>query len=113
MIQPTRTAKMLIVSTTTSDEDEAERLAGSIIEGRLAACVQIVPRITSVYFWGGELTRGSECLLLIKTTSEKFSDVERFIIENHSYAVPEILSVRVDRVSEAYADWVNEYLGKQ
>ena len=99
-----------IVFTTVSSLDEAETLAAKIVEQRLAACVQIVPAVTSVYFWEGEVRREEERMLLIKTLAEKFDALEAFIQANHSYGLPEIVGVEAEHISKPYLDWLTEYL---
>lgn len=102
---------MLIVLVTTPNEAEAESLAARIVEARLAACVQILPRMTSVYVWEGKLQKDAEHLLLIKTLPEKYDELEAFIIANHSYDVPEIVAIDAERVSGPYLAWLNGVLG--
>ena len=97
---------MLVVFTTASNAEEAERLARAIVESKLAACVQILPKMTSVYFWEGAVQTEAENLLLIKTLEEKFDALSEFIRANHSYEVPEIVAIAADKVSEDYFDWV-------
>ena len=99
---------MLLVLTTISTGEEAENLAETIMDKRLAACVQILPPMTSVYVWEGKLQRDSEHLLLIKTLEEKFDDLERFILENHRYDIPEIVAVKAEAVSERYLKWMTD-----
>jgi periplasmic divalent cation tolerance protein len=101
---------MLIVFTTTADEAEAESLATQLVEQKLAACVQILPKIISVYVWEGKIRRDSECLLLIKTGDEKFAEVEAFIKAKAGYETPEIVAVKADSVSDNYSVWLNGYL---
>ncbi len=101
---------MIIVLTTVSDESHAENLAREIVEARLAACVQILPRMTSIYMWEGELQRESEHLLLIKTLAEKYDELETFIKANHSFETPEIVAIDANRVEQNYAGWLNNYL---
>ncbi len=101
---------MLIVLVTTPNEAEAEALAARIVEARLAACVQILPRMTSVYVWEGKLQKDAEHLLLIKTLPDKYDELEAFIIANHSYEVPEIVAIDAERVSGPYLAWMNEVL---
>lgn len=101
---------MLIVLTTVSTSTEAETLAEKIVTQKLAACVQILPPMTSVYVWEGKLQKESEQLLLIKTLPEKYDAVEAFIIANHSYEVPEIVAINADKVSDPYLNWLNETL---
>jgi periplasmic divalent cation tolerance protein len=99
---------MLIVLTTTSNEEEANRLAREIVDHKLAACVQILPQMTSVYFWEGKIQSEPEHLLLIKTLEEKFDELSEFIRKNHSYEVPEIVAIDAEQVSSDYLRWVDE-----
>jgi periplasmic divalent cation tolerance protein len=101
---------MLVVLTTTPNIAEAESLAEGIVNEKLAACVQILPPMTSVYFWEGSVQKDSEHLLLIKTLDEKFDVLERFIEENHSYEVPEIVAMKSEHVSDRYLKWITGYL---
>jgi periplasmic divalent cation tolerance protein len=101
---------MLIVLTTTPDAAEAERLARSIVEEKLAACVQILPKMTSVYFWEGKVQTEPEHLLLIKTVGEKFDALSEFIQKNHSYDVPEIVAINSENVSDSYLAWIKDYV---
>ena len=97
---------MLIVLTTTPTDSEADILAAMIVDARLAACVQILPQIKSVYIWEGKHQWGSEHILMIKTLPEKFDELVAFITANHSYKVPEIVAISADKVSEPYLDWM-------
>lgn len=99
---------MLIVLTTTPDKVEAERLARTIVDAKLAACVQILPQMTSVYFWEGKVQTEPEHLLLIKTLEESFDELSAFIKTHHSYDVPEIVAIDADKVSEAYLNWIQD-----
>ncbi|MFN0140556.1 MAG: divalent-cation tolerance protein CutA [Pyrinomonadaceae bacterium] len=101
---------MLIVFTTTPSTEEAELLAQKIVEARLAACVQILPQMTSVYVWEGKLQKEGEHLLLIKTLPEKWDELHEFIVANHSYDVPEIVAVDAARVSAHYRAWLTDVL---
>ena len=85
---------------------EAEELAKKIIESKLAACVQILPQMTSVYFWEGKVQTEPEHQLLIKTLEEKFDELSEFIKSNHSYDVPEIVAIEAEKVSDDYVNWV-------
>jgi periplasmic divalent cation tolerance protein len=101
---------MLVVLTTTPNLNEAESLAEKIVAERLAACVQILPEMKSVYFWEGAVQREPEHLLLIKTLPEKFDALEKFIQSNHSYSVPEIVALEAEKVSASYLEWMRNYL---
>ena len=101
---------MLIVLTTAPNEDQAGELADAIVRAKLAACVQVLPPMTSFYWWGDDMQKEKEHLLLIKTLPEKYDDLESFIRDNHSYEVPEIVALDSERVSEAYLAWMKNYL---
>ena len=101
---------MLVVLTTTPDTEEAERLAKLIVEEKLGACVQILPKMTSVYYWEGKVHTEGEHLLLIKTLEEKFDALSAFIKQHHSYEVPEIVAIDAEKVSGDYLKWMANYL---
>lgn len=98
---------LLIVFTTVPNIYEAEDLAGKIVGGRLAACVQVLPQMKSYYLWEGKLRNEPEHMLLIKTLPEKYESLHDFILANHSYSVPEIIAVDAERVGGAYQEWVD------
>ena len=91
--------------------DEAVHIAGLLVEEGLAACVQVVPGVTSVYRWRGEVERSSELLLLAKTIAGRFDRLAARVSEVHSYRTPEVVAVPVEAVSDAYAVWLRESLG--
>ncbi len=101
---------MLIIFTTLPNIVEAESLAEKIISEKLAACVQILPQMTSFYIWEGEMQREAEHLLLIKTLPEKYDELEQFITANHSYDTPEIIAIDAERVSGPYLEWMKQLL---
>ena len=96
-----------VVITTTSNEEKAADLAASIIAAKLAACVQI-QTIKSVYSWKGETCFEPECLLLIKTKSELYTQLEAHIKGHHDYETPEIIQLPVMAGSAEYLAWVRE-----
>ncbi len=98
----------LIVFCTCGNEQEALRLANALVERRLAACVNVFPRVESIYRWQGEVKHEAEYLLLIKTTEERFGSLRDGITELHSYEVPELLAVPVWGGSDKYLAWVQE-----
>ena len=101
---------MLIILTTTPNLEEAETLGRKIVEAKLAACVQILPQMKSIYFWKDGIQTDDEHLLLIKTLDEKYPELEQFIKANHSYETPEIVAIEVDKVSDEYSKWLEESL---
>jgi periplasmic divalent cation tolerance protein len=96
----------LIVFVTAPNDDEAVRIADSLVSERLAACVNIVGGIQSIYRWEGEVTRDQETLLIIKTIDERYSDLERRVKELHTYTTPEVIAYKIERGSEDYLKWL-------
>jgi len=100
----------IVVLTTVPNAEAGEVLARKIVEAKLAACVQILPPMKSVYVWDNAIQTESENLLLIKTFHEKYDELERFIQANHSYEVPEIVALPAERISKNYLGWLKNYL---
>ena len=98
------------LSTTTSTAGEAEAIASALVELRLAACVQILPRVRSVYRWQGKVERADEWLCLVKTHRRLLPQVEAEIGRRHSYECPEIVAVSIEAGSDAYLNWLDEQL---
>jgi periplasmic divalent cation tolerance protein len=96
----------IIVFMTASTGEEAARLADMLVGAHLAACVQILPEMESVYRWQGKIERAPEILLLAKTTKSKFEELEREVRALHSYDTPEIIAVPVVAGSASYVDWL-------
>lgn len=99
---------MLIVLTTVANSEDGELLARGIVERHLAACVQILPKMTSVYRWEGSVARDEEYLLMVKTSDERYAEVEKFLLENHPYETPEIVAIKAEHVSDGYLAWLTE-----
>ena len=97
----------IVVFMTAANGEEATRLADMLVGAHLAACVQILPEMESVYRWQGQIERQSEVLLIAKTTREKFDELEREVRALHSYDTPEIIAVPVITGSAPYLDWLN------
>ncbi len=95
-----------IVLTTAGSQEEATRIAHALVERRLAACVNIVPRIESVYRWQGKVESATEWLLLIKTQAGIFERVREAINELHSYDLPECVMLNITTGSQDYLDWI-------
>ncbi len=93
---------------TTPDTGTSERLAGLLVESGLAACVNIIPGMTSVYEWQGKIEKEQECLLIIKSTEEKYKQIEDMIIENHPYDLPEVISVKIEKGYDQYLKWIEQ-----
>ena len=99
------TDKRLVLSTAGSQE-EARKIAKALVEAHLAACVNIVPRVESIYRWEGKVESTAEWLLLIKTTSAAFPRLRKAIKELHSYEVPECIALVIDDGSASYLKWL-------
>lgn len=98
---------VLVLSTVGADFD-ARALAHALVEARVAACVNIVPAVHSVYRWEGKVAGDDEQLLLIKTTDERVDALREELFRRHPYDVPEFVVVQIDQTSEAYGAWLLE-----
>jgi len=96
----------IVVFMTAANADEARRIANHLVESKLAACVQILPEIESVYRWEGKVQREKEVLILAKTTAPQFDELEKAVRGIHSYDTPEIVAVQASAVSEPYRTWL-------
>lgn len=99
-----------IILTTTSTEAEAKKIADSLVQSKLAACVNVIPNVSSIYRWEEKVTEDNEFLLLIKTNKSKEQEVQKQIQEIHSYDVPEVISLPIEGGSEKYLNWIDESL---
>jgi periplasmic divalent cation tolerance protein len=97
-----------IVLTTTGSEEEARKIAHALVEQRMAACVNILPHLQSIYRWQGKVETANEWLLLIKTEARLFERVRDAINELHSYDLPECVMLEVTAGSHAYLNWIAE-----
>ncbi len=91
---------------TAANREEAARLAQMLVEKRLAACVQILPEMESVYRWQGKIERQAEVLLIAKTTGARFEELEREVRVLHSYVTPEIVAFPLTAGSSPYLEWL-------
>lgn len=101
-----------LVLCTCPDKDSAHLIAGQLVDQRLAACVNIVPGVTSVYRWMGKIEESQEHLLVIKTLSDVFETLVNTIIDLHPYELPEVIGVPIDSGSLDYLDWISENTNK-
>lgn len=97
-----------IVLTTAGSHEEAQEIARELVERRLAACVNIVGGVCSVYRWKDEIENAQEWMLLIKTTEDAFEAVRDAIRELHSYELPECVQLPIEAGSEMYLQWIGE-----
>jgi len=100
--------KVLIVLVMASSRKEAIRIAQAVVKEKLAACVNILSPVTSIFRWKGKVQRSRETLLIVKTTERRYPGLERLIRSLHSYEVPEIVALRIDRGLSQYTAWVEQ-----
>jgi len=98
----------IVVMTTVSGQEAGERLASALVEAKLAACVQILPPMTSVYSWKGEVQKETEHLLVIKTTDDKWESLAAFIHTHHPYEVPELIALEASKIAPEYREWLTQ-----
>jgi periplasmic divalent cation tolerance protein len=98
----------VLVFTTARNEAEAQKIAHELVERRLAACVNIVPRVQSVYRWEGKVETAEEYLLVIKTTESRTAEVQDAIRELHSYDLPECVVISMEGGSAEYLKWIGD-----
>jgi len=96
-----------LILNTCPDLAIAQSLAKQIIENELAACVNILPSLTSVYRWQGETETAQEHLLLIKAPSSQYSAIEQFITAHHPYDTPEVIAIAIENGLPAYLQWID------
>jgi periplasmic divalent cation tolerance protein len=97
----------IIVLITAGSEEEARKIAGSLVEGKKAACVNIVPGVDSLFRWEDRLDSAQESLLLVKTKASLFPEIVEMVKRMHSYEVPEILALPIIAGSEDYLKWLD------
>ncbi|MGK7345952.1 MAG: divalent-cation tolerance protein CutA [Candidatus Nitrospinota bacterium M3_3B_026] len=101
----------LVVFITTSSEDEAKSIATILVNERLAACVNIVPVVRSIYIWEGKVQDDRETLLIAKTSEERFAALKKRATDIHSYTTPEIIALPIEAGSGKYLEWIGEVVG--
>ena len=101
----------LIVFVTVPSREDGERIADALVGEQLAACVNIVGPIRSIYRWQGEIARDDEHLLLIKTTRARYASLEARVKELHTYDVPEVVALPIEMGSAAYLEWIKSVTG--
>jgi len=107
------TEKLLVVLTTCESMADAEQLAGSLVEKRLAACVSIGAEVLSIYPWEGRVDKAAEVPLMIKTCRERLGALKTMFAERHPYDVPEMLVLPVTDGLDAYFDWARDWLNPE
>jgi len=96
----------LVALSTVASLEDAERIARALVERRLAACVNVVPGLTSIYAWKGAVETERELLLVIKTRRQRFEELRAALVELHPYEVPELIALPVEAGHAPYLDWL-------
>lgn len=99
-----------IILCTCPDKDTAEKIAHLLVTGQLAACVNILPGILSVYTWQGQVESAQEHLLLVKSHKDHYQSLEKAIRDNHPYEIPEIIAVPIEAGLPEYLNWIDSCL---
>jgi len=97
-----------VVLITVTDEDEAVKIGKTLVEEKLAGCVNIIKGIRSIYFWQGKVEDEPEVLMIVKTKTDLFDELEKRVKSLHSYTVPEIIGIKIDKGSEGYLNWLTD-----
>ena len=100
----------IVIFVAVGNSSDAALLAKSLVEKRLAACVNLVPGVSSWYWWEGKVNVDEEVLLMMKTSRDKFAALEKEVLRLHSYAVPEIIAIQIVEGSKNYLSWIEESL---
>jgi periplasmic divalent cation tolerance protein len=98
----------VVALSTVGTPEDAERIARALVERRLAACVNVLPNVASVYRWKGEVSRDQELLLVIKTRRDRLEALRQALVGMHPYEVPELVAVPVEQGHEPYLSWIDE-----
>jgi periplasmic divalent cation tolerance protein len=101
----------IVVFSTASSAEEAEKIARGLVNGRLAACVNVIPSVRSFYRWQGKIEDSAEFLLVIKSSRERFDALRTSLEKLHSYDVPEVIAMPVVDGAQNYLNWMDGELG--
>jgi len=104
--------EFIVVLVTCGSEEEALKIAHSLVEERLAACVNLISPVRSIYRWEGKIWDEKEWILFIKTQKERFEELERKVKSLHSYSVPEIVGLPIVKGASSYLNWLEEMTQK-
>jgi periplasmic divalent cation tolerance protein len=99
-------SKVLIILVTTASQKEAVRIGEEMVNAKLAACANIIPRVQSIYRWNGKTVKSGETLLILKSTDLRYQALEKAIKAMHSYETPEIMAVPIREGLDQYMEWV-------
>lgn len=104
------TGNFVEIKFTIDSKEKAERIAVLLLESKLAACVQIIDNVKSVFQWQGKLEKADECLCIVKSIQSQYKDIEFLIKKNHTYEVPEIICSEITEGNPEYLKWISSSL---
>jgi periplasmic divalent cation tolerance protein len=104
--------KALVVLCTVGKPEDAEWIGREVIDRGLAACVNVLPQVTSIYRWRGEVEKNEETLMILKTTADRFEELREAIVSLHSYELPEVIAIPVEGGHKPYLAWLAESVGR-
>jgi len=99
---------MILAYIPCKNEDEAKKIGKKLVEGKIVACANIIPKMTSYYIWQKKLQEESEALLLCKTTENKVRKLEETVKKMHSYSIPCIACIKIDKINKKYGIWAKQ-----
>uniref|UniRef100_A0A1B6D6Y3 Uncharacterized protein n=2 Tax=Clastoptera arizonana TaxID=38151 RepID=A0A1B6D6Y3_9HEMI len=108
MAQETVSGLHSIAYVTAPSDEVAKSLARNIVEKKLAACVNIIPKVTSIYYYDNTLNEDNEVMMMIKTRSSKLKELTNFIVKNHPYDVCEVITVPIEGGNPLYLNWIKD-----
>lgn len=100
--------ELIVVLVTFPNEEAVRQIGTELVKKQLIACVNVIPKLTSIYEWEGKVCEESECLAIMKTMASKYLALEKLVQELHPYEVPEIIALEAKQVSESYLGWVSQ-----
>lgn len=101
----------ILIYVMTGNKSEAEKIAAHLLERNLVACANLYDGVSSMYCWQGKVEKGQECAMIVKTTAERFEDVEAEIVKLHSYECPCIVSWTLEKGHSPYLEWIADNTG--
>jgi uncharacterized protein involved in tolerance to divalent cations len=102
--------EVILVCINFPNRESARRIGTALIEKQLAACVNIIPEVESIYQWKGEVKTEIEVMAIVKTTASRYKQLEAYVLENHPYDVPEVIGLPLSQGSESYLNWVQDQM---
>lgn len=103
----------VVVYITASSQDEADALSRGLVEAKLAFCVNSIPSVKSTYYWENKLCVDNEFLLIAKTRTDRFDALEKWVVEHHSYDVPEVIALPIVNGSKPYLQSIDDWVAKK